>query len=166
MPHINAIFAQEMDIQQYAVMDFDQVVELYHSALVEFAKGYPGPANALLSHSDVSLADGFGGFTRGWGQVAKGIESAASQFDGQVSFENLAKYATQDLGYIVEIERHKAKLGGSEETVQDVLRVTSIFRREDGTWKLVHRHGDPTTAMMALSNCYLEQSFLFRRQSE
>jgi ketosteroid isomerase-like protein len=138
-------------MQRYAVVDFDQVVEQYHLALAEFAKGNPGPANALLSHrGDVSLAGGFGGFTHGWEQVAKNIEFAASQFEGQVSFENLAKYATQDLGYIVEVERYKAKLGRSEEVIQDVLRVTSIFRREDGIWKLVHRHGDPTTAMMAL----------------
>lgn len=30
------------------------------------------------------------------------------------------------------------------------LRVTSTFRLEDGTWKLVHRHADPiTTAQSA-----------------
>jgi ketosteroid isomerase-like protein len=23
------------------------------------------------------------------------------------------------------------------------LRVTTIFRREDGEWRVVHRHGDP-----------------------
>jgi hypothetical protein len=24
-------------------------------------------------------------------------------------------------------------------------RVTTVFRREDGTWKVTHRHGDPIT---------------------
>jgi ketosteroid isomerase-like protein len=27
-----------------------------------------------------------------------------------------------------------------------VLRVTTIFRREDGEWKVVHRHGDALSA--------------------
>lgn len=57
------------------------------------------------------------------------------------------KYATPDLGYIVEIEKYNAKLIGREDVVSVALRVTSIFRREDGTWKLVHRHGDPVTAI-------------------
>jgi ketosteroid isomerase-like protein len=26
------------------------------------------------------------------------------------------------------------------------VRVTSVFRREDGEWKLLHRHADPITA--------------------
>ena len=133
-------------------MDFDQLVEQYHVAIAEFARGNPKTVIALLSHgNDVSLAGGFGGFTHGYDQVAKAIEFAATQFrEGQMGFESLAKVVTQDLAYIVEIERYKSKLGGSEEVTLDVLRVTSIFRRENGVWKLVHRHGDPTTAMNAL----------------
>ncbi len=125
--------------------DFDQVVEEYHTALGEFAKGNPEPVKALVSHSgDVSLAGGFGGITRGWELVSKNIDFAASKFKGQISFENVAKYAAQDLAYVVEVEHYK----GAD--FSPSLRVTSIFRREDQVWKLVHRHGDPTTAMLAL----------------
>lgn len=128
------------------------MVEQYHLVLADFAKGNPKPVIALLSRkNDVSLAGGFGGFAHGYDQVAKNIEFAATQFrEGQIRFESLAKVVTQDLGYIVEIERYKSKLGGSEDVSLDVLRVTSIFRRENGAWKLIHRHGDPTTAMNAL----------------
>ena len=137
---------------QHSAMDFDQVLEEYHLALVEFAKGNPEPANALLSHrGDVSLAGGFGGVTRGWKQVTENIVYAAKQFrKGQISFDNLTKVVGQDLGYIVELERYDFKFGKSGEAVRNVLRVTSIFRREDGSWKLVHRHGDPIPAMLAL----------------
>ena len=133
-------------------MNFDQLVEKYHQTIAEFAKGNAKPIIALLSPgNDTSLAGGFGGFMHGYDQVAKAIEFAASQFrEGQMEFQSLAKVATEDMRYIVEVERYRAKLGGSEDTTLDVLRVTSIFRREDGDWKLVHRHGDPTTAMNAL----------------
>ena len=135
-----------------ASLEFDQLVEHYHLVVNEFATGNPKLVIALLSHrGDVSLAGGFGGFTHGHDQVAKAIEFAATQFkEGKVNFDNLAKVVTQELGYIVEIERYKSKLGGSEDVTLDVLRVTSIFRREDGVWKLVHRHGGPTSAMNAL----------------
>lgn len=133
-------------------MNFDQLVEQYHQTIAEFAKGNPKPILALLSPgNDTSLAGGFGGFAHGYDQVAKAIEFAATQFrEGQMGFESLAKVVTQDLGYVVEVERYKSKLGGSEDVTLDVLRVTTIFRRENGVWKLVHRHGDPTTAMNAL----------------
>jgi len=59
------------------------------------------------------------------------------------SFENVAKFSAHDLGYIVEVERFDARVGGREDMARVALRVTTIFRREDGIWKLVHRHGDP-----------------------
>jgi hypothetical protein len=47
------------------------------------------------------------------------------------------------LGYIVEIERFDAKMAGTDEIVNIALRVTTIFRRESGEWKVTHRQGDP-----------------------
>ena len=43
------------------------------------------------------------------------------------------------------LEPQKAKLGGSEDVTPFTLRVTMIFRPEDGEWKIVHRHADPIT---------------------
>jgi hypothetical protein len=45
----------------------------------------------------------------------------------------------------VEIERGEAKIGGMEDITPWALRVTMIFRPEDGVWKIVHRHTDPIT---------------------
>jgi ketosteroid isomerase-like protein len=36
-------------------------------------------------------------------------------------------------------------MGAAEQATPDSLRVTTIFRPEDGTWKVVHRHADPIT---------------------
>jgi len=51
--------------------------------------------------------------------------------------------ASGDLAYTVWIEHGEARLEGHEDYFPIVIRVTHIFRREEGTWKIVHRHGDP-----------------------
>jgi ketosteroid isomerase-like protein len=135
--------------------DVDEVVEQYHLALDEFVKGNPEPAKKLFSHrEDVSLANPLGPPARGWEQVAQTMERAASNFrDGKrVGFETVAKYVTPELAYVVWVERYTVKLGGMEEFAPSALRVTMIFRPEDGVWKVVHRHADPiTTAQPAES---------------
>jgi ketosteroid isomerase-like protein len=131
------------------VDDFDEVVEQYHLALNEFLKGNPEPVKRFFSHrDDVTLANPLVGLpARGWERVAATLEHASSQFrDGEnVGFETVAKYVTPELAYVLLIERDKVKVGGSEDTAQSALRVTMIFRPEDGTWKVVHRHADSIT---------------------
>ena len=138
-----------------ALDDVNELIEQFHLALGEFMKGNPEPAQKLFSHrEDVTLANPLGPAARGWEQVAATMERAASNFrDGEITgFENVAKYVTPELAYIVWIERAKAKVGGREDIVPFALRVTMIFRPEEGTWKIVHRHADPiTTAQPAES---------------
>jgi ketosteroid isomerase-like protein len=45
------------------------------------------------------------------------------------------------LHYTVALEHAPASINGAEPRPY-VLRVTTIFRLEDGDWKVVHRHGD------------------------
>jgi ketosteroid isomerase-like protein len=128
--------------------DFNQVVEKYHLALGEFMKGNPTPAKKLYSQrDDVTLGNPFGPFARGWKQVAQTMEQAASNYrDGDATgFENIAKCVTSELAYLVEVERLRSKVGGRSEVAPLALRVTSVFRPEDGLWKIVHRHADPIT---------------------
>jgi ketosteroid isomerase-like protein len=81
--------------------------------------------------------------------VAETIERASSlRRDGELGgIETIAKYVTADLGYVVQIERAKAKIGAREEITPYAVRATNIFRREDGAWKMVHRHADPLTTV-------------------
>jgi ketosteroid isomerase-like protein len=126
----------------------DELIEQFHLASDEFLKGNPEPVNELWSHrEDVTLANPFGPPVRGWDEVAKVTEHAASQVrDGKlVSVEIVAKHVTAELAYVVEIERPKAKIGGSEDITPFALRVTMIFRPEGSRWKIVHRHADPIT---------------------
>jgi ketosteroid isomerase-like protein len=125
--------------------DVDRLVEQYHLALGEFVKGNPKPVKELYSHGDdVTLANPLGPPACGWEQVAQVIERAASNFrDGEmVAFEYVAKYVTPELAYAVWLERANVKMGGMEDFAPSTLRVTMVFRPEDGTWKVVHRHAD------------------------
>jgi ketosteroid isomerase-like protein len=132
-----------------AVDNFDEVVEQYHLSLDEFFKGNPEPLKKFFSHrDDVTLANPFVGLpARGWEQVAATLEHASSQFsDGEnVGFETVAKYVSPELAYVLLIERAKVKVAGSEDIAPSALRVTMIFRLEEGEWKVVHRHADPIT---------------------
>jgi ketosteroid isomerase-like protein len=131
-----------------STFNFDEVVEQYQRALGEFVKGNSEPNKKVFSHQeDVTLANPLGPPVRGWEQVAQTLERAASQLrDGEKGgFEIVAKYVTPELAYIVELDHSKARVGGRQDVAPYALRVTTIFRPEDGTWKVVHRHADPIT---------------------
>ena len=83
----------------------------------------------------------------GWDQIHSVFEMLGEQFSNCTSYRNeiLAAEAIGDLAYIVALEHTTASITGAEPTPY-VLRATTIFRREDGEWKVVHRHGDGIAA--------------------
>ena len=79
--------------------------------------------------------------------------AAASQLSGGsiLGFEEVSRYSATDLGYVVQIERTQARLAGNDTITSISLRATIIFRREEGTWRIVHRHADPITTPRLIS---------------
>ncbi len=127
----------------------DLPVDEYRRAGLEITNGNPEVYKTLYSRrDDVTLANPFGPPARGWSEVSATLDRAAENFrDGEVvGFENVSTVMGDDLAYIVEVESYRARVGGAEEIAPVAVRVTTIFRNEDGAWKVTHRHADPITA--------------------
>ena len=138
-----------------AQRDFEGTVEAFRQALELYMAGDPDSVMALYSRrDDVTLANPLGPPRVGPAEVDKAArEGAAPLKDGSVrGIEEVSRYSTPDLGYVVEIERTQARLPGSENMTPFALRVTMIFRREGDTWKIVHRHADPITTPRTITS--------------
>jgi len=128
--------------------ELHQTIANYRLAQKEFLKGNPQPFKDICSHADdATIMGGFGGYEKGWSaQVEKRYDWASARFaaeEGEQQVENVSLVITPELAYSVDIERTKVRLANAQGFRSMALRVTSIFRLEDGDWKLVHRHADP-----------------------
>jgi ketosteroid isomerase-like protein len=79
----------------------------------------------------------------GWEEVSRAFRWVASRFSNctAYSFDLVAAGVSGDLAYTVGYERSTRSLDGGPAT-SATLRVTHVYRRENGEWKIVHRHGD------------------------
>jgi ketosteroid isomerase-like protein len=100
------------------------------------------PRLALWSHRDPVTLFGAKLSGSGWGELNGAFKTVASWFSDSTDyrFEVLAAGASGDLAYTVGFEHNDVKVDGQPRTY--TLRVTHVYRREDGRWKIVHRHAD------------------------
>lgn len=99
---------------------------------------------ALWSRNEPVTLFGAAVTTSGWKDVSATFDWLASRFSNCACFDYdvIAAGVGDDLAYVVGIEHTRASIAG-DPPADYALRVTTIFRREAGAWKIVHRHGDP-----------------------
>ena len=100
------------------------------------------PRARVWSHEEpVTLFGALGPCVSGWEDIRKTFEWVATQFAPvkTYDFELVAARASGDLAYTVGYERSTFPDDAYE---PKVVRVTHVYRRENGEWKIVHRHGD------------------------
>lgn len=101
--------------------------------------------------AQISTGDGSATFYPPGGTVISGAEAVnranaegARMFrPGSTGrFEILQSGHSGELGFWTGRQHVRAMMRGKPEAVPMTLRVTELFRREDGDWKLIHRHAD------------------------
>jgi ketosteroid isomerase-like protein len=109
-----------------------------------FHDGDAAPNNDLWTDIDpVTLFAARGLCESGSDRVTEIFDLVASEFSAVRDFrwELIASGMSGDLAYTVAIESYTASLRGESPALQE-LRVTHVYRREDGRWLAVHRHAD------------------------
>jgi ketosteroid isomerase-like protein len=113
---------------------------------ISLLNGDAGPRIAMWSHNDPVSVFGAATTVQSWTEIEPMFKKLAANFSNFADYHNeiLGAGASGDLAYIVALEHTTASVAGSPQQ-SFVLRVTTIFRREDGDWKVVHRHADPAS---------------------
>ena len=80
---------------------------------------------------------------RGWDEVSETLRWLAARWSDctDYRFDLVAADVSGDLAYIIGFE-HVAHSVAAVPVEPYTLRVTHIFRREQGVWKIAHRHAD------------------------
>ncbi len=132
-----------------ASASFDEFLKQRKDASDAFLNGDIGPlAEISVQVSPATIFGPMGDFVQGAERVNAANTNGAKHFKpgSTNAFEVLHKTEDGNLGYCVGIQRSVVQMEGKQDGVPFDLRVTEIFRRENGAWKLFHRHADPLKA--------------------
>jgi ketosteroid isomerase-like protein len=133
-------------------MAMDPAEEFRTTTMKKFAEaeraihgGDPEPRISLWSRRDpVTLLGAEVPSRSGWAELEPVFRWLGDRFSGVTDYrmDLIACQAVGDMGYTVAFEHTTTQVYG--ETRQYTLRATHVWRREDGEWKIVHRHGGHT----------------------
>jgi len=97
--------------------------------------------------NSVSTMHPMGGEQVGWPEVRRSFEEAAGAMtDIHVELVDQRIQVGEDLAYETGVERGRGKVAG--EQIEFEHRVTNVYRREGGQWKMVHHHTDVSPGMV------------------
>ncbi|WP_329197112.1 MULTISPECIES: nuclear transport factor 2 family protein [unclassified Streptomyces] len=104
--------------------------------------GDAGPRFAIWSRREPVSVMGAWKSAVGHEQVGALFHELAESFSDCTSYEHeiVAADVIGDMAYTTGYERTRVRVNG--EPRRYVLRATQVYRREDGEWKVCHRHAD------------------------
>jgi ketosteroid isomerase-like protein len=116
-----------------------------YDAELALHNGDAAPRRALWSRQEPVSVLGAWRSAFGQRELDALFTGLARQFSDCTSyrFELLAYDVVGDLAYTAGLEHTSASVDGEPRSY--VLRATQVYRREEGQWKVAHRHGDTMT---------------------
>lgn len=122
--------------------------EQFYRALNGMANGDAGLLADIWSNSpEVTAMHPIGGREVGWEAVRASFQGVADNAaEGRIELSDQIIRLVGDLAYELGVERGHFKLAGQPIDIEH--RVTNIYRRVGGAWKIVHHHTDLSTSML------------------
>lgn len=116
--------------------------ERFYDALNSMVNGDPAPMSEIWWHSeDVTTMHPVGGRETGWDEVQASWQQIAEiSSGGSVELRDRAVHVTGDVAR--ELGREDVTVTLAGERVDSEIRVTNVYRRRGGEWKMVHHHTD------------------------
>lgn len=120
----------------------------FYAGLNRMVNGDAGPLADIWSHSkDVTAMHPIGGRHVGWDAVGASFEEVAQlASEGKVELKDQLIRVVNDVAFEAGVEYGQLKLAGQQATIDH--RVTNIYRREAGAWKIIHHHTDTSPGML------------------
>jgi len=120
----------------------------FYTALNRMANGDAGPMASAWSHGpEVTALHPIDGREIGWNAVKASFERFAQiAADGNIDLKEQLIHVDGDVAYELGVEQGECKLGGHPVAIKH--RVTNIYRREGGGWRMIHHHSDTSPAML------------------
>ncbi len=126
--------------------DRDEFLTWVESDLVDAERammsGDDGPRREIWSRVEPVSVLGAWRNAVGREQLVEAFELLATSFSECTDYalELISFDVVDDMAYTVGYERISASIDGEPRTF--TLRATQVYRRDDGTWRVVHRHAD------------------------
>ena len=120
----------------------------FYAALNEMANGSAQSLTDLWSHnSAVTTMHPIGGRQVGWDKVWEAWDQVAQMAsDGRIELKDQLIRVVGELAYEIGNEKASFKIAGHQ--ADGEIRVTNIYQKEGGKWKVVHHHTDVAPAMV------------------
>ncbi|HEV7644596.1 MAG TPA: nuclear transport factor 2 family protein [Pyrinomonadaceae bacterium] len=125
--------------------NFREFMKQREEAARAYVNGDPQPLEKLVTTNSPATFFGPKGQNKeGAADVLLSYKSGATSFDSgsETHFEVLHMEASDGLAFWTGFQKASIQMLETEEMVPMNIRVTEIFRQEDGEWKMVHRHAD------------------------
>jgi ketosteroid isomerase-like protein len=124
--------------------------EAFYAALTRMAAGHEGTMSEVWTHgSSATAMHPIGGRDEGWDAVRSSFDQVArASTGGHVRIEDQLIRVIGDVAYETGVEKGSFTFAGR--TVDIEQRVTNIYQKQDGTWKVVHHHADTSPAMIEI----------------